>query len=134
MYQYIIHFRSSIHKSASIPPYKPVVIPELLSSLVVTEANMSGNMKDSSLKKSLEMLKYGNLFIENGPIENGREVSWKIRSQSTYVDIYKVTISPHILMTYRNRDKYKNYDYKCDCPDFKAILFQISISYTLMKI
>ena len=87
-------------------------IPEVLDRLMVTEANIQGNISDLSLGRAREMLTLGNSHIQNGPYMNRREVVWEEGSQNQDDIKYRVSITPKIFTTYKNRDRYKNYEYR----------------------
>ena len=58
----------------------------------------------------MEMIKYGNSFIVDGPHVIGRAVEWTVGSQSSDSKTYKVSITPCILMSTKSkRDAYKNF-------------------------
>ena len=80
-------------------------------------------MLPSSYQKALNMVEEGDKYVLDGPIIEGRKVSWLVKSQNSESLAYNVTITPNLLMTYRSsRECYKNFVFKCTCEDFKVIV------------
>ena len=102
--------------------------PQAFAKLLLTDSILKTNSSSSSFHNACKMFEFGNSYIVNGPSVNGREIVWKVQSQQNESQSYDIVFSANLLTTHKSiREKHKNFNYKCTCPDFKVIVSQIYI-------
>ena len=93
------------------------LIPHSFSRLQVTGDIVQNEINSqNSFDSVIEMLSNGNSYLLEGPNLVGKDLIFRVKSESDDDVSYKVKISPKGPLCKRKNEVYKNYNYKCECP------------------